>query len=47
MDKYLFPGCDEAVPAEIAAEISAWLMVSGDMDDFIYYGDESKRHSEK
>lgn len=47
MNQHLFPGCNEQLPKEIVAELSEWLTVSGDMDDFIYYGDESKQHSEK
>ena len=31
---------------ESAPEVAKWLEVSGDLDDFIYYGEEP-RHSEK
>lgn len=32
---------------DIASELDAWLAVSGDIDDFIYFGEDSKDHSEK
>lgn len=32
---------------DVASELDAWFAVSGDMDDFIYYGDTEKAHSEK
>lgn len=32
---------------DIAPEYEAWFSVSGDMDDFIYYGEPVKEHSEK
>lgn len=31
----------------IASELDAWFSVSGDMDDFIYFGDCAKPHSER
>lgn len=30
-----------------APEMDEWFAVSGDMDDFIFFGDDSKAHSEK
>lgn len=32
---------------DTAPELDTWFAVSGDVDDFIYYGDVEKRHSEK
>lgn len=28
-------------------DLEAWFAVSGDMDDFIFFGDTAKEHSEK
>lgn len=30
-----------------AFDLNAWFLVSGDMDDFIFYGDDDRRMSEK
>lgn len=32
---------------DLGPEMEEWFSVSGDMDDFIYYGDPAKDHSEK
>lgn len=32
---------------DMASELEAWFMVSGDMDDFIYYGEDANAHSER
>lgn len=28
-------------------ELDAWFLVSGDTDDFIFYGEDDRPHSEK
>lgn len=37
----------EPTAAGTPAELDLWFAVSGDMDDFIYYGEPEKTHSEK
>ena len=34
-------------PIRPDGELSHWLSVSGDLDDFIYYGNNEKEHSER
>ena len=38
----MFPWGKEAAP-----DLFSWFSVSGDVDDFIYYDDTEKPHSEK
>jgi len=35
--------CEE----DVTPELQEWFSVSGDMDDFIYFQDSAKPHSEK
>lgn len=42
-DKEMIP----SVGQDTASDLDAWFAVSGDMDDFIYFGDITKDHSEK
>lgn len=38
--------CD-AQNDDFRAELDAWFLVSGDTDDFIFYGEDDNPHSEK
>lgn len=42
-------GASPAVPQESEEDgvLAGWFSVSGDVDDFIYYGDTTPRHSER